>query len=140
MTGWLYRVLLGLDQLINVVAGGSPDETVSSRTGRSRSRFARALGKVLHVFERDHALKSIEYTPWGTVDPHDLAPVRGDLARDWETLLAVMAAPEAEPALADAAAAVRAYDRLRLWTKTGGRERWSARMVQDIKAGDRMRA
>jgi hypothetical protein len=138
MTGWLYRVLLGLDQLANAVAGGSPDETISSRTGRSRSRFARALGKVLHVFERDHAVKSIEYTPWGTVDPHDLAPVRGDIARDWEVLLTVMSNPEQEYAQSVEDTASRAYERLRLWSRAGGRERWRVRMEQDIKAGDRM--
>lgn len=136
MKGWLFRVLLGLDQLLNAVAGGSVDETVSSRVGRSRSRFGRAFGKVLGVFERDHGLKSLEYTPWGTVDPHHLEPVREDLVRDWEILLLVTRRPGGALTFEEAKAASRAGMRLKYWTASGGRVRWLKRMYQDTRLGE----
>ena len=32
---YLWNILISLDQLVNTIAGGSPDETVSSRIGRN---------------------------------------------------------------------------------------------------------
>ena len=33
--GWFVRVLVGFDQFINAIAGGNPDETISSRVVRN---------------------------------------------------------------------------------------------------------
>lgn len=134
---WLYNVLLGLDQLGNAIIGGSPDETISSRTGRSRALPARVLGRFLNLFEREHGLKSLEYTPWGTVDPHDLPPVRQELAADWGALLAVMQSERDLDAWPEATldAAQRALERLKTWE---GRKRWLDRMMVDLESGDRL--
>jgi len=37
--GYLHRVLVALDQAANVVLGGLPDETISSRCARHRRRW-----------------------------------------------------------------------------------------------------
>jgi len=35
---WLLNILIGLDQLGNALAGGDPDETISSRLGKLKRR------------------------------------------------------------------------------------------------------
>lgn len=57
------RLFVAVDQLVNVVFGGDPDETVSSRIGKDARRgrkFACVLCKILDLFEKDHCEKSIE--------------------------------------------------------------------------------
>jgi len=59
---YFWNVLLGLDQFLNTLIGGDPDETISSRAGKQveTSRVAYCLCRILHVFDKDHCNKSIE--------------------------------------------------------------------------------
>lgn len=41
MGTWVLNVLIGLDQFANTLIGGAPDETISSRASRARTRGAR---------------------------------------------------------------------------------------------------
>ena len=54
---WAHNVLIAVDQLCNAVAGGWPDETISSRAFRwSRDgarRWPRRLIDALFFFDRD---------------------------------------------------------------------------------------
>ncbi|MGH7395266.1 MAG: hypothetical protein ACREJF_06680, partial [Candidatus Methylomirabilales bacterium] len=58
---YLKNVLLGLDQLGNTLIGGSPDETISSWSGRSESWIARKLEALLGKVEKEHSVRSLEY-------------------------------------------------------------------------------
>ncbi|SCU95503.1 conserved hypothetical protein [Cupriavidus necator] len=60
MKRYLWNLLISLDQLANAVAGGSPDETISSRAGKEGRRWGCILCRFLHWFDRDHCAKSIE--------------------------------------------------------------------------------
>ena len=59
--GYVRRVLVALDQFGNVVFGGDPDETISSRSARAAERGNR-LGKFmcwwLDKLQRDHGQKA----------------------------------------------------------------------------------
>lgn len=59
------RFLIAVDQLVNVICGGDPDETLSARSWRSRDtkwhwRIARVVIDWLFFFEEDHCKKSYE--------------------------------------------------------------------------------
>jgi len=55
------NLLLGIDQLVNTVFGGSPDETISSRLWRYRENPVASFWiKFLNLFEKDHCKKSVE--------------------------------------------------------------------------------
>jgi len=57
------RLFVAVDQLLNVIFGGDPDETMSSRAGKDARRgkvFACILCKFLDLFEKDHCEKAIE--------------------------------------------------------------------------------
>ena len=61
MSQYILNVLIGLDQLINTLRGGSPDETLSAaawrteQAGKLGGRIARPLIDLLfRPFERDH--------------------------------------------------------------------------------------
>jgi len=64
---WGWNVLIGIDQLINAIACGDPDETLSSRAGKIVAKHGRGrlfwycLCRVLHVFDKGHCHNSIEY-------------------------------------------------------------------------------
>ncbi|MGX6566817.1 hypothetical protein [Cupriavidus necator] len=63
MKRYLWNLLISLDQLANTVAGGSPDETISSRAGKAMQQgrcWGCMLCRFLHWFDRDHCAKSIE--------------------------------------------------------------------------------
>jgi len=75
---YLWNVLIGLDQLLNAVLGGDPDETISSRMGKQthRCRLCRWVCRLLGKIDNDHCLKSIEPDrgkPWTKDDPGDAA-------------------------------------------------------------------
>jgi hypothetical protein len=76
---YLHRVVLGLDQFVNTLLGGAPDETMSSRFGRVQqdNPLARAVCWGLDKLDRDHCEDSVEYTPDGQPDAHHLP---GDVA------------------------------------------------------------
>jgi hypothetical protein len=57
MAGWIHRSLVGFDQFLNVLTGGLPDETISSRSQRAADRgnwAGIAMTKFLHLFQKDH--------------------------------------------------------------------------------------
>jgi citrate lyase alpha subunit len=61
---YLWNVLIALDQLINTLAGGHPDETISSRAGKSVTRgrgwIPCVLCKLLNLIDPNHCIKNIE--------------------------------------------------------------------------------
>jgi hypothetical protein len=67
--GWLkqylWNILVSLDQLVNTLAGGNPDETISSRMGKKlvkheKCPFCMFVCKLLNYIQKDHCVKSIE--------------------------------------------------------------------------------
>lgn len=57
------NILIGIDQLINTICGGNPDETISSRVGKRRDKKERFFAGVidgLFWWEKDHTKNSIE--------------------------------------------------------------------------------
>lgn len=72
--GYVWRVLVSLNQTLNAVTGGEADETLSSRWGRTRSRkkFARFACAVLDKLQPCHCATSIERGPDGAPLAHQL--------------------------------------------------------------------
>jgi hypothetical protein len=62
MKRWLLNILIAIDQLVNAVCGGDPDETISSRCGKvvKKSRFAYWLCRFLNLLDPRHSERSIE--------------------------------------------------------------------------------
>lgn len=70
MLKYFWNVLIAIDQLVNTIFGGDPDETLSSRMGKwaIEGQHQKGLRKVLYcvcnyvveLFEKDHFKKSIE--------------------------------------------------------------------------------
>lgn len=63
LIGYLARVFVALDQLLNALLGGDEDETLSSRLAKDarRGRFVGCvLCKVLGWIDKDHCEKAIE--------------------------------------------------------------------------------
>lgn len=75
---WGKSVLIALDQLINALAGGWPDETISSRTWRwelagVRSWPRRGIDLAARLFgDRDHCRESYESERLGRQLPPEL--------------------------------------------------------------------
>lgn len=65
--GYLRRLFISLDQLANTVIGGMPDETISSRWGRTRklNRVADLGCKILDKIDTDHCEMSVEFDKEG---------------------------------------------------------------------------
>lgn len=60
---YFWNILLWIDQGLNTLTGGDPDETVSSRAAKAKRngrRWGCVLCKVLNWFDRNHCEKSIE--------------------------------------------------------------------------------
>jgi hypothetical protein len=67
---YCWNILIAIDQLINTLFGGDPDETISSRlgkwtmTGERLTRTYKIIYKIanfsVELFEKDHFKKSIE--------------------------------------------------------------------------------
>lgn len=58
---YVHRVLVGLDQFLNVLTDGDPDETISSRAARAAEKkkpWGVALSKFLNLFQHDHGAKA----------------------------------------------------------------------------------
>ena len=74
--------LIALDQLVNALAGGWPDETVSSRAWRwelagARSRPRKLIDGLALIFgDRDHCRESFESERLGRQLPPEARPVR----------------------------------------------------------------
>lgn len=57
--GYVNRSLVAIDQCINVITGGNPDETISSRLARAAergSRFGILGSKFLNLFQPNHGV------------------------------------------------------------------------------------
>ena len=57
------NILVSIDQLINTIFGGDPDETISSRVGKGEAKgikFYVYFAKFLDLFQKGHAQKEIE--------------------------------------------------------------------------------
>jgi len=133
---WKNEVIIGLDQLANALTGGTADETISSRTGRDD--LHKIAQRIMDHFEDDHAVRSVEYTPWGTVDPHHMGEINTELMLEWDTLMQVLDSKQNVDVFTEETmlAANRAAKRLRLWLITGGRERWRNRMTRDMEIAE----
>ncbi len=59
---YLWNILISIDQFVNTLFGGDPDETISSRLGKiyTKSTFAYYVCKFLSIFDKRHCQKSIE--------------------------------------------------------------------------------
>lgn len=57
-------MLIAIDQLLNALFFGHPDETISSRAGKSVARgrgwIPCVLCKLLNMIDRNHCIKNIE--------------------------------------------------------------------------------
>ena len=54
---YLHRTLVGLDQFVNVLAGGHPDETISARAARAAEQnkmWGKGMSSFLNLFQKDH--------------------------------------------------------------------------------------
>lgn len=61
---YVWNILIGVDQLVNAILGGDPDETLSSRMGKNIARGECKLCKIICYFlnkiDSDHCHKAIE--------------------------------------------------------------------------------
>ncbi len=60
---YLWNLLIAVDQLLNTLAFGDPDETLSSRMGKRvhRCKLCRAACRLLHRFDPNHCEKAVEH-------------------------------------------------------------------------------
>jgi hypothetical protein len=60
---YLFNLLIALDQGVNTLLAGYPDETISLRAARERDinnkKWACVLCKVLDLFQEDHCTKTV---------------------------------------------------------------------------------
>jgi len=58
--GW--NILISIDQLVNTIFGGDPDETLSSRMGKREKtcKICYVICMILNLFQKDHCIKSEE--------------------------------------------------------------------------------
>lgn len=63
MKKYFYNLFISLDQLLNTILGGDPDETISSRAGKKqrKGKLAYWLCRALHWIDHDHCNKAIEH-------------------------------------------------------------------------------
>lgn len=62
LKAYLWNLLIAVDQLLNTLAFGDPDETLSSRLGKAAGgcKLCRAICRLLHRIDAHHCEKSIE--------------------------------------------------------------------------------
>ena len=67
MWQYLFNIAIALDQLVNALRGGSPDETLSAAAWRTEQKgrllgriFRPAIDLLVMPLERDHCRKSFE--------------------------------------------------------------------------------
>jgi hypothetical protein len=63
MKRYIINILIGIDQLFNAILGGDPDETISSRIGKSAIKgnsISKILSRMLDIFDKNHCGESIE--------------------------------------------------------------------------------
>lgn len=74
MKRYIFRLLISLDQLLNTITNGEPDETLSSRLGRNKRRktITGKIGcEILDTIDKDHCEISVEEID----DPHHMGKV-----------------------------------------------------------------
>jgi len=61
---YFYNLLISIDQLINTILGGDPDETMSSRMGKHLAKrdcpLCNLLCSLLNLINKNHCVKAIE--------------------------------------------------------------------------------
>lgn len=57
---YVKNVLVALDQLVNALLGGDPDETISSRAAKSNSWWACRLCRLLDLIDPGHCANARE--------------------------------------------------------------------------------
>lgn len=58
---YIHRALIGLDQFMNVLTDGDPDETISARAARAAEKgkpWGIAMSKFLDLFQKNHGPKA----------------------------------------------------------------------------------
>jgi len=70
MKQYFWNILISIDQLVNTIFGGDPDETISSRMGKwsrdgkndhgLKKPIYKIANFIVELFEKDHFEKSIE--------------------------------------------------------------------------------
>ena len=72
------KILIAIDQLVNAIFNGWPDETLSSRAWRwelnGKRRWPRKVIDTLFFWEKDHCLGSYENERNGRQLPPELRP------------------------------------------------------------------
>ena len=67
-SGYTFRMLISLDQTVNTLFDGDPDDTISARLGRSEANgdwFASNIAcPFLDLFDDDHCAKSGDIPPY----------------------------------------------------------------------------
>jgi hypothetical protein len=60
---YFLNILIAIDQFINTIVGGDPDETISSRVGKRRDNrevfWAKVVDKIF-FWQENHTIESIE--------------------------------------------------------------------------------
>jgi hypothetical protein len=62
-SNYIFNILIALDELLNAICGGEPDETLTFRLAKDREQgsvVGCVLCKFLDIFEKDHCTKSVE--------------------------------------------------------------------------------
>lgn len=59
MSNYISNVLVAFDQFVNVLFGGYPDETISSRCGRGGNYFSKFMQWWLGKIQHDHCEMAI---------------------------------------------------------------------------------
>ena len=64
MKQYLFNILISVDQMINTLLAGNPDETISSRMGKlnraGKCKPCTFICKILSRFDKRHCFNSIE--------------------------------------------------------------------------------
>lgn len=61
MKQYLWNILIWLDQGVNTLLGGDPDETLSSRMGKYKHGAAYWICRGLSLIQNKHCEKSLEW-------------------------------------------------------------------------------
>lgn len=68
MTKWAWNILVSLDQLVNTILGGDPDETVSSRAAKAAAAgrpWGCILCRLLDKLDPGHCARVVEMDEGG---------------------------------------------------------------------------
>lgn len=63
MKEYFWNILVSIDQFVNTVFAGSPDESISSRAAKAQiagKKWGCVLCKILDKIDKDHCNKNIE--------------------------------------------------------------------------------